>query len=366
MTRASSAYVDVIDGGAQKLYQVGANFLRCAERTDLAGVTDAGYLPEPVETNYCFYGTAMSSWTKRGTAASVDATTETTDPQGGYLACKITGIGAYTVDDIYQLLNGFGASAYISPSFWIKRISTSGTLRLFATYGLGCWDIDMSALPDTWVRIDESSPYKTQVTDWQAHSSGYIYYYFTGLSGSPLSFYCWCPMLTTNPVCAGSDILTTTNVGVTRAADALRYKGDEGNLGGVGSNKRGRVKVRLLLPNHDSASTPAIVDLADGTSDNDRITSYVAASGDKATLQITAGGASKMTDGPAVDVADGNWKTIEYKWGIGAARITVAGVSATGTPDDIPDDLDTISVGCDRAGAYGLGGLINTLEIYDR
>ena len=129
-----------------------------------------------------------AAWVKRGTTTIT--ANDTTDPIGGNTSDLVVGIGADGVNDIYQqsaaTVNGV---SYVA-SFYIKKISSSGTLVF---KGLtGTQDIDLSTLSTGWNQITITSPATGVVTYWQLYAS----------SGAPLSFYIW-----------GAD-LRVTNVGV--------------------------------------------------------------------------------------------------------------------------------------------------------
>jgi hypothetical protein len=64
------------------------------------------------------------------------------------------------------------ADAAVAVALWVKRVSTSGTLRLqhVTATANGQWDVDLSALPDRWVRLTASSSYVSVVNAWEVHN----------------------------------------------------------------------------------------------------------------------------------------------------------------------------------------------------
>lgn len=352
-TRASSAYTDRIESdGSRRLYLVGINFLRTPKRADLTAIVDTGYLSEPTATSLCLQSENIATtWALGGSATRATNTAEapnratTADTlsavaNGDYLVQSFATITA--VQHTYSHYLKRNGASDVAGKLQLVRTSTSAVIAETAFVATSAWErIEVTGtcvLDDTEIRL------------------------VINVAGK--SLYVWGGQLELGPV--ASSYIPTTTVAVTRAAGVLRYKGDDGNLGATGSLKRGRVKARILLPSYDNVATPAIIDIAEAASNNDRLTSYIAAAGDRPQIAIIAGGVSGFDDGPAVDVCSGLWKTIECKWAVGAVRVACDGIAVTGTPADIPDALSTISVGVDRADASGLGGLINKLEIYDR
>lgn len=130
-----------------------------------------------------------AAWTKRG---AVSLTGSQADPKGGSTAYQIDNIGATGVNDIFASVTDTnlaqGRRLYVG--FWLKRVSTSGTLRIGNPAGAtlyGRFDIDLSALPDAWVFIDESSPYVVPVTEHtvsNVNSFGFHVYEFYGATVS--------------------------------------------------------------------------------------------------------------------------------------------------------------------------------------
>ena len=102
-----------------------------------------------------------TGWTRRG---SCTVTGSKTDPNGGSTAYQIDNLGASGIDDIYyNVANTFlvsGTSLYVG--FWIKKVSSSGTIRVQHVSGSGgSWYINLVTLPSGWVYIDHTSSYIT-------------------------------------------------------------------------------------------------------------------------------------------------------------------------------------------------------------
>ena len=333
--RASVAYLQKTTAGVKRLWSVGANWVR--------GETE-GTLISRAETNRCLQSikTHTTPWVERGTGLTAENTAETTDPEGLNRAGKVTGIGATGVNDVYQLLSAFTANADVFPSFWIKRISTSGTLRLNSSVA-GSWTIDMSALPDAWVKIDDASAYKAEVANWNAGATGGFYFQFNATAGAPLSFYLWNASCTLGPDIAGSDIVTTT-AAVTRAADSLYYAAAS-NLG----EGQGALLVDFYVP---AAFTPTVnrylISASIGASTADTVGIYVDTSGYvNGVSAITSGDAGAVQVATSVLAAAGSHRAV-LSWQHNLLRLWVDGVKATDdTEVDIPASMTRINIGSD-------------------
>lgn len=107
-------------------------------------------------------GVGTTGWTVRGTA--VCDPTSVLAPDGSMTAERIT-VAAYGSNDIYQSSGGFTVATPVATAIWVKRVSTSGSLRIANRAGggsLGQWSVNLANLPDAWVRLTANSPYVSQ------------------------------------------------------------------------------------------------------------------------------------------------------------------------------------------------------------
>ena len=175
-TRATSAW-DFDDQGYLRDYPSG-----CARFTGARAL----YNRIPQSENL------STGWTKRGSCV---VTGSKTDPNGGSTAYQIDNIGAAGVDDIYHFFyNSFvviGTPLYIG--FWIKKVSSSGTLRIINSGGgtAGRWLIDLSTLPSGWVYIDHTSPYISIVSNFIITPGGGAGPQFTNNGSGTYSIQLW-------------------------------------------------------------------------------------------------------------------------------------------------------------------------------
>ena len=175
-TRATSAW-DFDDQGYLRDYPSG-----CARFTGARAL----YNQIPQSENL------STGWTRRG---SCTVTGSKTDPNGGSTAYQIDNIGASGVDDIYHYFyNTFvviGTPLYIG--FWIKKVSSSGTLKIINSGGgtTGRWLIDLSTLPSGWVYIDHTSPYISIVSNFIITPGGGAGPQFTNNGSGTYSIQLW-------------------------------------------------------------------------------------------------------------------------------------------------------------------------------
>jgi len=159
--------------------------------------------------------------------------------------------------------------------------------------------------------------------------------------------------------------IPTAAAAVTRVVDQLRYKADDGNLSGVGSEQQGALSVDVLYPNIDRVSSFYTLSINDGGSGDDRIDLWVDATGDVPVLDTRANGGNDGDIDGSIDIVDGTKHTIRLSWQTDNLELFVGGASeGTDTEADIPDGLDRIDIGADRIGASAFGGLIQNLRIF--
>lgn len=157
----------------------------------------------------------------------------------------------------------------------------------------------------------------------------------------------------------------TTTAAAQRNADILIYKGDDGNLGGVGSDLTGSVSLDMITQNHTPDLNRICYRLTDGggvidyisqyCSTSDRLTGISAASGG------SAGGASFTTD-----PTDGVIHKIGMFWATNNMYAVLDGVySSVDSAVDIPDDLDAIHIGHGN-GSNQLNGIVGNFKVYKK
>lgn len=134
---------------------LGANGLLVLLALNQPCVESQGLLVEVAHTNLILASQALdnASWTKQ--SGSAVAANDAVAPDGTTTAEKVTltNSGGY----VYQLV--IGPTGSFALSFWIKRISTSGSLKIQnPSGGPGNWLVNLALLPDAWTFITASHP----------------------------------------------------------------------------------------------------------------------------------------------------------------------------------------------------------------
>jgi hypothetical protein len=133
----------------------------------------------------------------------------------------VTGLGAPGANDIYETLYGsvrWTASQTVTQSFYIKKVSASGTMQIVnGSSGTLYLSVNFALLGSGWERITPTHPAVTTGT-LTAHAGGYYGPQFFASSGT-LDFDIYCPQLEAGTV-ATSPIITYGS-SVLRAADNI-------------------------------------------------------------------------------------------------------------------------------------------------
>lgn len=148
-----------------------------------------------------------------------------------------------------------------------------------------------------------------------------------------------------------SPIITTTAT-VARNADVFYYKGDDGNLGGVGGAKKGTLRIKVFQDAITLGAARMLFAINDGGSAADEILLTAAATTGYVSATITAsGGTARTVTGPNINVLDGAaaGHVVQLSYQAGKAILWVDGTAGATNTDvvaaDIPDDLDRMVYG---------------------
>jgi len=138
-----------------------------------------GLLVEEARTNVVLYSSdvAQSAWIKRGSASSQKIAT---DIFGNANSASRVSIGQSGINDFYESAYNtvrFSVSVAVSPSFYIKTITTTGTLSVQNAINgstVGRWLIDLSLLSTTtYEHITETHPAVTVDVPFVSTTSGH-------------------------------------------------------------------------------------------------------------------------------------------------------------------------------------------------
>jgi hypothetical protein len=356
--RNSVAMLEKYDAasGTIAVFKVGEHWLRSSRELDSADRVFVGLDIEPEAEQKCSYSQIFGGWTPIGspTVLANDASA----PDGETTADKIT---VSSANKIYRSESGAVADAAVAVALWVKRVSTSGTLRLqhVTATANGQWDVDLSALPDRWVRLTASSSYVSVVNAWEVHNPSLEMGIVIQGTAGDISVHAWQAQLEEGYLEATSDIEAPNTADVTRLADELRWDG-LANVGGVGSALQGAIVVDILSR---QLVQGRMLTITDGGSTAERINLYTVSG---LYYAITATGGASQNSNSAVRVDDGTTHRLGLTWTEGVQELWVDGVlKISEVPNGIPDELDRIDVGQSWAGTQQIG-MLRGLKIFRR
>ena len=378
-TRATTAYLDKIEGATRKLYNVGASWMRIVSREDSASTAIEGYLPETAATNL-----ALQSEDLGTTWAQIDVG----DTIGGSVVTpnKSTNTTAGLIPDATDGPHGVNQD--------ITLTAATYAFTVWAKKGTHDWlliDNDTIANGKVWFDLANGviGTEEAGITDAHIHDYGdgwyQCHYIFTGTvaahsleirvadadntttasggDGAAIALYAWgaqCELGENH-----SSYIPTTTGTVTRNKDELQYKGDDGN---ISNNLKSTLACDILVFNFDNASDAYVTVISDGGSADDRVTLFLQASTDVARTQVLS---TEDPDGSVTgttDISDDVIKSLRSAWQTNGLTLYVDGASE-GTPDTSvtpPNDLDELNVGQNRGGGAQLCGVISNLRIFKK
>ena len=190
---------------------------------------------------------------------------------------------------------------------------------------------------------------------------------FSG-NGTEISQYIWGAQVEAAAGGYMSSYIPTATVPATRNVDYLRFKGDDGNLGGVGSDLKGSLSFDLLLEDYADINTAGrlVFELSDNGTSGDRITAGTLGNNVIITLAVNTDGGAVGSIASSSDIVDGKIHHIALTWATNSLKLYVDGVLVgTDSAVGIPDDLDVIDIG-QRAGGNLLNGVITNFKIHRR
>lgn len=180
-------------------------------------VPGRGQLIEGARTNLCLRSQEFdnASWTKRGTATiTADAAVA---PDGTTTADLISGLDSGS-NDVFQVVT-LASAARGEPSLYIKRVSTSGIIRIGnpSDGTKGDWTVDLSLLPDGWSRITRANAAVAVVTEFTGSATNGAGIHIRRTVAGTVSFYVWAAQFEAGT--HSSSYIPTTTASVTRPAD---------------------------------------------------------------------------------------------------------------------------------------------------
>jgi hypothetical protein len=373
------------DDSAWEGWTMGAGWPRVGQ---LLGVneTEIGFHSEQQVSNICRYSNKFDSWTKDDIGDSVDAdnTNHPTSIKGSYfdgLICDNSAANhkfrtacvqnptAVNHSLSYEIKKGAANHCYIQ--FLGSVLGTKRAYFNLSTYTVGYLSSGASATIEPignnryiitmsiTAVVEYTVCYIAPCDSSNGSSSNY-----SGGDGATVALWVANAQMEAGPERTSYIDVPSTSA-VTRQADVLYFKGDDGNIGGVGSEEQGTIECDILLPNIDNPSAKSLLTLCDGGSADDQITLTGAADEALETRIVDATSETVNIQDASSDLFDGTKHTVKAKWKVNSVSQYVDG-AADGTPDTtctIPDDIDQLLPGCDNSGANQMNGLISNLHI---
>lgn len=383
-TRAYAAYRETISGGLVSLVSVASNVLRTSERLDSDGLF-FGYHVEPEATNDIDENNDFAGWTKED-AGDVIADDAADGPGSGLtaatLVCDATdgnhGISLATANNLAAVDNCMSIWVGAGNADWVQLVDST-------VANAHCWfNVSTGAVGTRGAGSDQASFVLGQYVgdaDRRIHIrfTGTVAPHtllirpcdgdgvdtFSGGDGAATTLYL------SGAQCEAGDYPTsridTNGASATRLKDQLQYKGDDGNLGGVGSEGRGSIEFDILLPDKDVAVYSWMFVLSDGAAATDRLGALCALNDAASMFSRKTAGNNGDTAG-SIDLADGERHRIRITWSTNNLRVYVDGIldGSDFASADIPVNLDRIDIGQSRAFVSQLNGLISDLKIWRR
>jgi hypothetical protein len=379
-TRAFGSYLENQDEASpytKRIYQVGSEHLR-VQRAMIDGVRLIGYRGEPQTTNLISESEDLATtWAATRCSISPDAIDTPNDDSRTVVDGIVASADADThyISITPTLENGetYQVSANAKPgdvSFLKMELSVTGS---YAYFDLSSGTVETVSGCVAFIEA-VGDFYRLILRDALSSSDDLLIYpaeadmdeTFAG-DGATVSVYVWGVQVEKS--FSHTSLINTDGATATRLADALRYKGDDGNLPAGGS---GRATMKVVFTEPISAwgsgdVTVPLLCLSDGGSASDYIAlvyvkseiSYIAA------LSAASGGSGGLA-GASVDLLDGEVHALEIRWRTDYLTVACDGVwGSVDTDVNIPDDLDRIDVCQLYDGSQKSGFLISDLKIYE-
>jgi hypothetical protein len=372
VTRTTAGYLDKIEAdGTTKLYYMGANWPRVCSRKDVGGITRRGYLSETSAQNICVQShTFATTWTAVGCTVP---TTAVLCPDG--ITRTTSTLKEDGSNSTHYILQQIDVTATLCFSCYFKAANRAFVIlcldnnNKIAYYDLTAGVVGTTAGTQTsgiiscgngWYRCWISATHTSGASPRVHLASADNVSVFEGLTQD--SVYLFGAQIETGNY--PSTYIPTTAAAVTRTADLLRYKMDDGNLG-IG---KGSLECNVLCPNIDWSAWAGTRgyhwQISDGTLTNRIYINTNASADEVATLQIAKTTSQAVCTG-TTDIWNNGWNKLRGIWGYNDARLLVNSVQE-GTQDTsvtVPTGLTQLDVGAYLSAGYELNGLISKIKI---
>jgi hypothetical protein len=371
------AYLDKYESGVQKLYQVGANWMRVCYREDANSDLIYGYLPEPAATNNFVYSEEFDNvaWTKNQCTISPNLINA---PNGELTADGIVADNATVTVASPRIAITHPASNNVISAF-VKKGSLDWFELSVVGFSVSCFFDVNNGVKGTatncdgyiedwgngWFRLIISyTGDGTSKTAFFFPAEGNNDKTYTG-DGSTVQSYIWGAQHETTGLGYATSYIKTEASANTRVKDELQYLAGP-NIGGEDRGK-GTIAFNTLLSDlggSTSSSLGRFVALTDGGAATDRIENFLSANQASVFSAATGGNSGSRTK--IGDIIDGEIHSINVFYETDNLNLSVDSVKAApDTSADMPNDIDELHVGQGYNSVNQLGlGLISDLRIY--
>lgn len=370
-----------LSSGVSNIFQVGNSWPRVSEAPWGIGNKVAGLLSETTQTNLCLQSEALgTTWAvvDAGDTISSNAIVapnlnlaadgiigDSTDGQHGVTQAATLTAVSYVFSVFLKAGDktwGYISNNTVTNAFAYFNLSTG----VIGTKGAGASQAHIENWGNGWYRCAIAytgtvASHTHQISPADADTDNSV----VG-DGATVNIYAWGAQIETGTY--PTSYIPTTTATATRNGDSIYYKGDDGNLGGVGSNKANKISLNYLIVDHDLTLSITTWSLNDGGVATERIINTFESTSDRSGLFATAGGSLTINGNGTRDSANGVPHNITSAFRIGRASLMVDGTLefAIQTPADLPDDLDRITMGVSSNDLNQFNGLIYNFKITPR
>ncbi len=361
--RASTAYLEKYTGAAGMSYLVGNNWIRAYRFAD-GSSTREGICSESSSTNIAAHSEDLDSWTKTGCTIDSDNTNHPAPFEGKYFDGIIPDNGTGNHRPGVSTTGNMAAVRYVISGYFKKGNmdwvciynSCTGATASYAWFNLNTGAF--GTLSNATAAAEEISSgiyrFKMTTTTNRAVQLGNNLIFsatadntFTN-TGDGATVATWVfGMQCEQGVYPSSYIGLTTVSAVTRAADSVIYKMDDGNMGGVGSERQGTIKFMFATGGRILPIAMPLARVYDASTASNRINIRINTDNYIEAIFDMAGGTTRTAIGPAVDVTDSDWHCFILSWRPGRIIAYVdcePGTAITaGVEADMPIDLDSFT-----------------------
>lgn len=383
-TRATIAHLDKQNDSTnvRTLFKVGSGWLRMCSQKQADDELFTGFLSEAANTNLCLQSEDFSTtWADVGTLDDISVNAIAA-PDGNTTA---DGLIAGLLDEDHGVTQDVTlTSAAYHFSVWAKvgdknhiYLSDNTVANAYAYFNLATGAVGttgagatarISAWGNGWYRCmirytGTVAAHTHQISPAEADNDNV----FTG-DGATVNTYVWGAQVELMGIGMSSSYIPTTTATATRNADVLYFKGDDGNLGGVGSGKLFTLAYDFMLPDYDDLASLTALALSDGGSGSEVIYCQIESTNDRCAMYTVVGGSSTSAGTGTTDFANGLKHSFRGLIRVGSTKFLVNG-TAQGTaaaPADLPDDLDRIHIGSYATNAINFYGLVGNIRIFKK